>query len=424
MEETLQSAIKQIEEGYHEEGLLKVEELLTSADDETKRTIAELYYELGLVDKALVIAEELMFQYPDHGELFAFASECYIELGKEEEALDMLNEIDQKDPAYLQAQLLLADLYESQGLEEVAEKKLLEALKHMPNESVLQLGLAEFYLNRGDYQQAISFYKQAIYQGNLPEDLPVDPNVRLAEAYSASGQFEDAIEHYKDGLKNDPTADGLFGLGYTSLQLEDYHTAVDAFNQLLEQDPDYTSAYGTLAKAHMAMKNWEEAREALKEGITRDEFNEDLYLEMAKLQLSQGETEDGKEFLKRVIAMNPSNVSAVQEALFYYDDSEDYEEMLELIRFLDEYNEFDPMYERFRAKALFEEDDIAGAAQAMDVALSSSTRDERLLEDAARVYLANRQKDKAVSALKEILSVDAEREDIRNRLAELEEETG
>lgn len=420
MDEKLQQAIKLIEDGYHEEGLMQVEQLIESADDETKRTIAELYYELGLVDKALVIAEELMFNYPDHGELFAFASECYIELGKEEEALDMLNEIQQKDPAFLQAQLLLADLYESQGLEEVAEKKLLEALKHMPNESVLQLGLAEFYLNRGDYQQAISYYKQAIYQGTLPDSLPVDPNTRLAEAYSASGQFEDAIEHYKQGMQKEPTADGLFGLGYTSLQLEDYITAVDAFNQLLEQDPDYTSAYGTLAKAHMAMKNWEEAREALKEGISRDEFNEELYLEMAKLQLSQGESEDGREFLKRVIAMNPSNVSAVQEALFYYDDIEDYEEILELIRFLDEYQEFDPMYERFRAKALFEEDDIPGAAQAMDVALSSSSRDERLLEDAARVFTANRQKEKAIAALKEILTMDEERDDIRNRLEELE----
>ncbi|SDN36990.1 tetratricopeptide repeat protein [Alkalicoccus daliensis] len=421
MNEKLQEAIKLIEDGYHEEGLTKVENIIEGADDETKRTIAELYYELGLVDKALILAEDLMFKYPDHGELFAFASECYIELGKEEEALDMLNEINEKDPAFLQAQLLLADLYESQGLEEVAEKKLLEALKHMPNESVLQLGLAEFYLNRGDYQQAISYYKQAVYQGNLPDDLPVDPQVRLAEAYSASGQFEEAIEHYKEGLKKEPTADGLFGLGYTSLQLEDYITAVDAFNKLLEQDPDYTSAYGALAKAHMAMKNWDEAREALKEGISRDEFNEELYLEMAKLQLSQGETEDGREFLKRVIAMNPSNVSAVQEALFYYDDVEDYKEMLELIRFLDDYHEFDPMYERFRAKALFEEDDIQGAAQAMDVALSSSDRDERLLEDAAMVYLANRQKNKALPLLEEVLSHDPDREDIRFRIEELKE---
>ncbi|WP_147804781.1 tetratricopeptide repeat protein [Alkalicoccus halolimnae] len=419
MDETLQEAIKLIETGFHEDGLEKVEKMITEADDETKRTIAELYFELGLVDRALELAEELMFKYPDQGELFAFASECYIELGKEEEALDMLNEIKKDDPAFLQAQLLLADLYESEGLEEVAETKLLDALKIMPDESILQLGLAEFYLNRGDYQEAISYFKQAVYSGKLPEDLPIDPHVRLAEAFSATGQFEDALENYKEGLKKDQTPDGLFGFGFTALQLEDYTTAIDSFNTLLEQDPDYTSAYGSLAKAYMAIKKWEEARETLKEGINRDEYNEELYLQMAKLQLSQGEGEDGREFLKKVIAMNPSNVSAVQEALYYYDDTEDYEEMIELIRFLDDYNEFDPLYERFRAKALFEENDINGAAQAMDVALSTLSRDERLLEDAAVVYLANRQKEKALPLLEEVLKLDPEREDIRRRIEEL-----
>jgi tetratricopeptide (TPR) repeat protein len=419
MNEKLQEAIKQIESGYHEKGLDQVEKMIKEADDETKRTIAELYYELGLVDKALELAEELMFRYPDHGELFAFASECYIELGKEEEALDMLNEIKKEDPAFLQAQLLLADLYESQGLEEVAETKLLQALEIMPEESVLQLGLAEFYLNRGDYQQAAGYYKKALSSGKLPDDLPVDPHVRLAEAYSAGGQFEEAMEHYKEGLKKEQTSDGLFGLGFTALQLEDYDTAVDALSLLLEQDPDYTSAYGSLAKAYMDIKKWEEAGETLKEGINRDEYNEELYLEMAKLQLSRGETGEGREFLKKVIAMNPSNVSAVQEALYFYDEAEDYEEMIELIRFLDDYNEFDPMYERFRAKALFEENEISAAAQAMDAALTTLTRDERLLEDAAAVYLTNRQKEKAVPLLEELLELDPDREDIRLRLEEL-----
>ncbi|CAM3720081.1 tetratricopeptide repeat protein [Alkalicoccus chagannorensis] len=420
MNEKLQEAIKNIEEGYHEEGLQKVNELIKEADDETKRTAAELYYELGLVDQALELAEELMFRYPDHGELFAFASECYIELGREEEAVDMLNEIGEKDPSFVQARLLLADLYEHQGLEEVAETKLLEAVTHMPEESVLQLGLAEFYLNRGDYQQAVSYYKKVIYQGNLPDDLPVHPQVRLAEAYSASGQFEEALEHYKEGLKEEQTADGLFGFGITSLQLQDYQTAVDAFTQLLEQDPDYTTGYGPLAKAQLAMKKWEDAQETLQEGIQRDEYNEELYLEMARLQLSRGADEEGRDFLKRVIALNPSNVGAVQEALFYYDEEEDYEEMLELIRFLDDYHEFDPLYERFRAKALFEENDVAGAAQAMDVAVSSLARDERLLEEAAVMFFANRQKEKAVPLLKELLEMDPEREDIRQRLQEEE----
>ena len=188
MNEELQIAIGLIEQGRHEDGLLKIEKISKTTDDESKRTIAELYYELGLVDRAIHIIEELMFKYPESGELFAFAAECYGELDKEEEAIDMLNEISEEDPAYLQSQLLLADIYQNQGLEEVAEQKLLQAEKTAPDEPVLQFGLGEFYLSRGDYQRSIPYFKKVIQQ-KLSEDHPLNPYLRIAEAYSATGQF-------------------------------------------------------------------------------------------------------------------------------------------------------------------------------------------------------------------------------------------
>ncbi|PYZ94524.1 hypothetical protein CR194_03040 [Salipaludibacillus keqinensis] len=419
MNENLAEAIKLIEEGHHEEGLKRIEKLEEKSDDETKRTIAELYFELGLVDRSVMIVEELMFQYPDHGELFAFAAECYSELGKEDEAIEMLTSINLGDPAYIQAQLLLADLYESQGLEEVAEKKLLDAIKNEPNNAVLQFGLGEFYLNRGDYQQSISYYKQAIHQGNLPKDLPIQPQLKLAEAFSITGQFEDALIYYREGLEDKENPDGLFGYGYTSLQVEDYETAVKTFVRLLEMDPDYTSVYPYLAKAYVAQKMLDQATEILEEGIKKDEFNEELYLELAKLQFSKGRYLEGKGFLEKVIALNPSNVSAVKELLIYFDNEEDYEGMLDLIRFLDDYGEYDPLYERFRGKALMEEDDVAGAVEAYEAAIASLAHDESILEEAALTFLAAGRKDKGIILLEELLTLQPHRYDIEERLIEL-----
>ncbi|MCR6096503.1 tetratricopeptide repeat protein [Salipaludibacillus agaradhaerens] len=419
MNEKLARAIQLIEQGQHEEGLKKVEKLEKEANDETKRTISELYYELGLVDKALSLVEPLMFAYPDHGELFAFAAECYSELGKEDEAIDMLTEIKSSDAAYVQAQLLLADLYEHQGLSEVAEQKLLEAIKNEPDNAVLQFGLGEFYLNRGEYRQSITYYKKAIYQGEMPDDLPVNPKLKLAEAYSATGEFEDAVANYKEGLEDDETPDGLFGYGFTSLQIDDYETAISVFNRLIEMDPDYTTVYTYLAKAYIAQQKLDEALQVLEEGIKKDEFNEDLYLELAKLQFSRGNDQKAVEFLEKVIALNPSNISAVKELLLYFDEEEDYEALIELLEFLDNYSEFDPLFERYRGKALFEENDIKGAVKAYDIALESLSKDEVLLEEAATVYLAAGNKTRAVTLLEDFLMLQPHRFDIEERLIEL-----
>lgn len=422
MNEQLAKAIQQIEQGYHEEGLQAVESLIPKADDVTKRTIAELYFELGLVDQSLVLLEELMFQYPDHGELFAFAAECYSELGKEDEAIDMLSEVKKGDPAFIQSRLLLADLYEADGLEEVAEKKLLEALEEEPEDAVLQLGLGEFYLNRGEYQKAIYYFRQVILQKKLPEEFPVDPELRLAEAYSAIGEFENALEHYKLGLGEEEPPDALFGYGVTALQLDDTETARSAFERLLDADPDYTTAYPLLARSLIKDQLYDEAIAILDEGIKKDEFNEDLYLEMAKLQVSKGDLEEGKSFLQKVIALNPSNLSAVKELLLLLNEQEQFDAMHDLITFLDDYGEYDPLFERYRGKILLEEDDTQGAAEAYLQALDGLSEDEVIMEEALEAFLASGWRNQAVSLLKRLTQRQPDREDLVQQLERLTEE--
>ncbi|WP_231686754.1 lipopolysaccharide assembly protein LapB [Bacillus sp. JCM 19034] len=143
--------------------------------------------------------DELLLLYPDEGELYTFAAELLIDMDEEDEAIEMLNEIKEDDPVYLQAQLLLADLYQMQSLDEVAEQKLLNAVKKAPDEPIISYGLGEFYLSRGDYGKSIPYLKKAVHSGETIPDVYLE--LTLAEAYSATGQFEDALHYYQRGVK-------------------------------------------------------------------------------------------------------------------------------------------------------------------------------------------------------------------------------
>lgn len=414
--------MKLIEMGFHEEALELLDKLSKTNKVEELRSIAELYFELGLVDRALPLIEELMFRYPDHGELFVFAAECYLELGQDDEALDMLNEIKKDDPAFVQAQLLLADFYQGEGMDEVAELKLLHALQETKEDPILLYGLGEFYLSRGDYQKSLPFFKKVINNEKfLREHDTLNPHLRLAEAYSATGLFEDALNHYEKGIGKKEDVEGLFGYGYTALQLEDYETTVKQFKRLLEIDPDYTSVYPFLGKALRLTRRVQDAIEILKQGLTRDEFNEDLYLEMALAQFQLGNRDEGKAYLEKVIAINPSNIRAIKELLLFFFKQESYEEMLELLQFLDEYDEYDPLFERFKAKALYEIDDLDGAIKAYTIAIQEFGDDVELLEEAAYAFMEIGQRKKAIEWLKKVVTLDPNREDIVLRLAELED---
>ncbi|ADU30147.1 tetratricopeptide repeat protein [Evansella cellulosilytica] len=419
MNDQLHNAIQLIEEGMYEEGLQKLSEISKEANDDILREICEIYFELGLVDKALVLLEDLMFRYPDHGELFVFAAECYSELGKEDEAVDMLTEIHKDDPVFVQAQLLLADIYQGQGLEEVAEQKLLQAEKVAPEEAILLYGIGEFYLDRGEYQRSIPYFKKVIHDHKLDDSNGLNPALRLAEAFSTSGQFEDALTYYEKGLKDKEDLDGIFGWGYTALQLGEYDVAIKQFERLKNLDENYTTVYTYLGKSLKAKNKLKEALEILHEGIMKDEYNEELYLEMAKVQFMIGNREEGKSFLEKVIAINPSNVSAVKELLLYFHQIEDYEGLLQLLSFLEEYGEYDPVFERYKGKALYEEDDIAKAVIAYENALHDIQEDYELMEEAAYVFLEAGHREKAIALLEKVFATFKDRFDIEERLQQL-----
>jgi tetratricopeptide (TPR) repeat protein len=142
---------------------------------------------------------------------------------------------------------------------------------------------------------------------------------------------------------------------------------------------------------------------------------------MARLQFAAGNGEEGRNYLEKVIAINPSNVSAVKELLLYFREEEMYDETIELVSFLHEYGEYDPFFERYRGKALYENDRLEEAAEAYENALEAFEEDEALLEEAAYANLEAGRKDSGISLLKKLLSLQPDRLDIEERLANLTE---
>jgi len=93
----------------------------------------------------------------------------------------------------------------------------------------------------------------------------VDANRRLAEELIESGQFEKAIEHYKQALtglyEHDP--DMLLGLATAEFESGDASASRDTLDRLKEHNPEYRSSEGHLlyARAVDACGDTEQARE-------------------------------------------------------------------------------------------------------------------------------------------------------------------
>ncbi|GAE34570.1 TPR repeat protein [Halalkalibacter akibai JCM 9157] len=153
-------------------------------------------------------------------------------------------------------------------------------------------------------------------------------------------------------------ANALFGYGFTAYQMGDMILAIEQLEALLALDPDYSSLYPYLAKAYEAEGRFDDALEILEKGIKVDEYNEQLYVLAGKLSFKRQRPNEGERFLRQVIALNPSNVEAVQTLAAYFKHVEMYDELLELMSHVKEMGEEDPIYTWYEATALRENDDF------------------------------------------------------------------
>ncbi|MFB5661683.1 tetratricopeptide repeat protein [Alteribacillus sp. HJP-4] len=418
MNNRIQEGLTLLQKGDTENGLEQLALAEKDASHQEKYDLILLYQEMGRADKAKPLLEELIRLYPDEGELYVMIAETSIDLDQEDDAIEWLLEVSGEDNVYLQAQMLLADLYQLQGLDEAAEDKLRKALEIAPEEPVLLAGLADFYLERGDFSKSIPYLKQAERLGFTFPEGSLD--LRLAEAYSATGEFEDALRHYEIGLKEKKETQAMFGYGFTALQLNEYKLAAEQLEALKSMDPEFVTLYPYLVRAYEGAQMHEEALKAAEEGLSVDEFNDGLFTEAGKLSLSLGDEISAERRLKEALALNPANSEAGLSLLAMWDRQEDFDSIIELASHLSELGEEDPRLTWYQGRAYFETEKDKKAMECYEKAYTSYQEDPEFLEEFGRLLLEAGQRGKAEAVLKEALMLDPSNQEITYLLEELE----
>jgi tetratricopeptide (TPR) repeat protein len=329
-----------IENGQLEKAMDAYKDILEHGNDEEKFLLSEELFRFGFMEETEALITSLLKNYPDEGELLVVLAETRIELGKEEDAILALEKVKADDPAFPQALLLLADIYQMEGLYEVSENKLLEAKRLLPDETVIDFALGELYAHQGKLLEAIQFYEPVLRKHE--EIGGVNINQRMAEALSAAGSFEEALEYYEKAINQKLEINTLFGFAFTALQAGYNKTAIEKFEELKALDPEYHSLYLYLAKAYEREELLQEAFETVEQGIEQDEFNKDLYFYGGKLALKLAAEESSEKLLREAIALDPGFTEGVLVLNKLLLKQERHDDVLELLREADLNEEEEP----------------------------------------------------------------------------------
>ncbi|MFX3617185.1 MAG: tetratricopeptide repeat protein [Sporolactobacillus sp.] len=343
--------------GQTEKGLDMLSELVSDPDDSVSFQAASVYQSYGFLDEAEQAYKKLLNRYPDDSELLLALSELLIDKDQEDQAIDYLLHIPEDDENYLSAQVMLADLYQMEGLDEVAENKLLGALASNPDDPILLQALGEVYLSEGKAIKAAECFETV--RGN-PELADQNIELKLAEAYSLSGEFERAVGAFRRGLKKEKTLDGLFGYAITAARIGKYKTTIHALEELRQMDPSYSTLYPLLADAYSHEGEPEKALKTIEAGLEEDDYNERLYKEAAELSLKTHQKEKAAYYFQKWLDQDPDSLEALTRLIELLAQDQDYEGIID---HLEKKDIADPMLQWFLATAYNETDQLPQAGR-------------------------------------------------------------
>lgn len=335
--------IQSLKDGSLEEANLLFAQALEHDSDEELYLLSDSLYELGFIEETKAINLQLLEVYPENDELKVGLAEIAIEEGDMESAMDWLAKIEETSEAYPQALLVSADLYYVQGLYEVSEQKLLQAKEVVGDEPAVIFALAELHFSMGKYAQAIKGYEDLMVQG-YDELSGINLSARCGGAYSAMGDFEEAINYLKQSLEESEHVDTLFQLGFTYMQQKEYQRANESFFKLKELDPSYTSVYPFLAKGLEEELRLDKAQEVIQEGLQYDEFNPELYVQGANIYLKLEDEEAAEGYYQKALELDPDNAAYLLAYTNLLNKQERFSETVEIIQHALTEDEVDPQF--------------------------------------------------------------------------------
>ncbi|MCH4415908.1 tetratricopeptide repeat protein [Staphylococcus haemolyticus] len=382
----------------------RVNDALTSNNDDALFILGETLYNFGLTPQGLEVFRTLYHKYPDESELLIYFIEGLMSENQTDEALEYLSQV-----AISTEKLMLeADLYQQINMTEVAIDKLIEARELEPNDPIIHFALAEMLYFDGQYLRATREYEVVLDTGEY-EVNGINLFARMADCALQSGNYSDAINLYDEINEDEMTSEDFFKKAIAYKKNDITHEAIKITKNLLSKDPDFIQGYFYLQSLYENEKNYPDAIETGKEGLRLNQFYKELMVSTGSLEIEHGDANEGVELLKQALEVD----NAYHEPLLILSDlfrnEEDYEAIIALLSYVDE-DDLDPVFMWHLAHAFGQEERDKEAQHFFELAYPTMKTQSAFLSDYYYYLIEIGYKEKAKTILQQLIEMDPSNE--------------
>jgi tetratricopeptide (TPR) repeat protein len=217
-------------------------------------------------------------------------------------------------PEDVGAKLALANLIASHRSFEAGEKSLKELIAASQNSLPLQLGLGQFYEAHQRPEKAEEVYR-AVIKDNGTGAQGLTARNRIAALELKGNRPAEAAKLLEEVLKESPRDNEALSMRASlALARGDAPAAITDLRAVLRDQPNSQPVLRTLSRAYLANKDPVLAEESLRQAISVNPRDIPTRLELAQLLIQGGKPDQAQPVIDQLVADQPGNVQALEAA--------------------------------------------------------------------------------------------------------------
>lgn len=296
---------------------------VTSSAGKDYRTllyIGEAYTELGNknFNEALNYLGRAKALEPKNPEVYVMIGDVYFEKTDGSEAVKYYNEALKLNPNYVKSYVRIGKLYTRALNYQEAKGSFEKAISIDPNYPPIYREYGELELTAKRYESAVENYKKYM---DLT-DKSINSQLRYARFLFLGKQYQPSVDLIKEIIKKDSSDYIIYRLlGYSSYEVKDYTTGLNAMNKFFNMNPSkiLPSDYSYLGKLQVKDKQDSLGITNIQKALLLDTTNKDLYGDLAEAYFSMKKyKEAGEAFEKKIEGSKPSAVDYFYIGRAYY----------------------------------------------------------------------------------------------------------
>lgn len=402
--------------------------------------LAVIYRQTGDADRALQLVQAALRRDPNNAEIFYNLGNIHKDRGQHQEAIDAYEQAVARQPDLAVAYNNMGTLYDSIGDHDKAARAFERGLKQDANHPRLHYNLGNTLQSLGRLDDAVHSYEAArrsrpgwadalnnlgVVLNRLQRSDEAEQTFRelielqpenhtalnnLGTVLAGAGRVDEALEAFQTALSNAPRyTRAVSNLGQVAAQATDPQIGRQILQDLVQRDPDNLALRRALATALTRSGLHQAAVEQWKLVVDADPADAEAVRELGLAYYRLGDRANGERQLAKYQSLRPDDTSYLGEIAHILQDEGRYDEALELAeRALA--GQPDNVHGLLRKAEILANLGQGEAAKAsLAEAAQMNPEDGNLIAARANVHRALGDRDEALAAADELISLQGQR---------------